>query len=142
MTIIKHRTTDFPSVFDNFFGNRWDTNWDFQPSGNVPAVNVIENNERFKLEVAIPGMTKEDIQVNIDRNLLTIEGKKETEDSKEEENYKRREFFYASFKRSFTLPDSVDQEKIIAKHEHGVLTIDLPKVDSAKVKPTRSVSIK
>lgn len=141
MTIIKRRNSDFPTVFNHFFDNFWNTDWDQPASGNVPAVNVLETNDSFKLEVAIPGMSKEDVNINIDRNVLTIEGKKETTESNEEKNYKRREFHFASFKRSFTLPETIDQEKIKATHDHGVLNIELPKVDTAKVKPTRNIKI-
>lgn len=117
----------FPSVFDDFFGNDWlETSKAFQPT--IPAVNVIEKEDSFQLDVAVPGMKKESINIDLDNDVLTVYSEqKDEKETSEEGKYTRREFHYSSFKRSFTIPESVDADNINARYEDGVLKIDLPK---------------
>lgn len=136
-----------PSLFDDFFTRDWlDSslaNW--RASGNtLPAVNVMETNEDFKIEVAAPGMKRSDFKVELDNNVLTISS--QLEDKREEKdengNYTRREFSYQSFQRSFSLPENkVQGEKITAKYVDGILHVTVPKTEEAKVKPAKQIAV-
>ncbi len=120
---------DFPTFFDNSYSGK-------------PPVNISENNDNFTIEVSAPGFSKEDIKVNIDNKTLTISSeKKEEKGNKEDSIVTRREFGYSSFKRSFTLPETVNTDKINAKYDNGVLSILIPKREEAKTKPVRTVKI-
>lgn len=90
-------------------------------------VNIKETDSTFELEVAAPGLKKEDLNVNLDNNLLTISAESKSEHQENKDQYAFQEFNYSSFRRSFQLPDNIDQNAINAKHENGVLTIVLPK---------------
>jgi HSP20 family protein len=126
---------------DKFFSDVFNTPiFNDEVKWATPSVNVIENGEAFKLEVAAPGLSKEDFKVNIDVNVLTISAEKKTEnETKEGEKYVRREFGYTSFKRSFTLPENVKSEDIKAAYENGVLNLTLPKVEVKKLLQTVEV---
>lgn len=109
---------------------------------NVPAVNVIETAEGFRIDVAAPGFKKDDFKVNLHHTNLTISATQENKtEEKEGEKYTRREFSFASFQRTFTLPTSVNTETINASYTDGILTISLPKREEAKVKPARQIKI-
>jgi len=103
----------------------------------TPAINVIETDSEYDMEMAVPGLTKEDLNVQVDENCLNIsmEKKTETEHKNEKKNYLRREFSTQQFFRSFELPENVEKEKITAKVENGVLKIALPKVVHVEKKP-------
>ena len=135
MTLIKRNpnTPAFVNLFDDFFAKDM-FNWNdknFAEFGNtLPSVNVKETNQNFDIELAVPGMKKEDFKISLDRNILTIfsEVKTETEQKDETTKYTRREFNYNSFSRSFTLPSQVvDSEKIEANYTDGILKIMIPK---------------
>ncbi len=135
----------FPAnVFEQAVGELF--NKDLSPlfRGNgfskIPAVNVVETADNYRLEVAAPGFSKEDFSVTADQDLLTISAKKE---SKTEETGKvtRREFSFEEFKRSFVLPDSVDAASISASYENGVLNVVLAKKAEAKPVPVRTIEI-
>ncbi|NBC82543.1 MAG: Hsp20 family protein [Bacteroidetes bacterium] len=145
--LLARRNSDWmPGIFDEFFGNTWDN---FLTPANrtqtsVPAVNVKEDNDKFHVEVAAPGMNKDDFKVHLENNVLTISSEKEIrdEDKDEQGNYTRREFSYTSFKRSFTLPENqIDVDNIKANYKDGVLSLALPKKEEAKVKPVKEISI-
>lgn len=148
MSIVKFRNGNsfpgVPSLWDNFFGRDL---FDFEnasPSGTtLPAVNIKENQEDFQVEVAAPGMKKSDFRIELDNNLLIISSEKEenNEESDKDGYYSRREFSYQSFKRTFTLPGTVEGEKINAKYDDGVLRIVIPKKEEAKQKPARQIEI-
>jgi HSP20 family protein len=111
---------------------------------NVPAVNVVEHADGFRIEVAAPGLKKENFKLNLNHNNLTISASQESQKEeldKSNEKYTRREFSYSSFQRTFTLPTSVDADKIQAAYTDGILKIDLPKREEAKVKPPRQIEI-
>ncbi len=105
-----------------------------------PAANVIETDDSYKLELAVPGMSKKDIQINVEKDVLTISAEK-TDEINEGETYKRRGFNYNKFSRSFTLSDKIDVQNIKASFKNGVLTITLAKKDEAKEIPARSIEI-
>lgn len=108
---------------------------------NVPAVNIKETDNQFEIEVAAPGLTKEDFRVTLDKNILTVTSEKESKQDEEKENFMRKEFSYNSFSRSFSVPEIVDVEKINASHKNGVLIIGLPKHDEAKMKLHKEITI-
>ena len=109
----------------------------YQHSGcnyNRPAANIIENENDFSIELAVPGMSKEDFNIKLEDDILTISSEQKEMEEKDEKNFTRREFRYDGFSRSFTLPEIVDQEKIKADYKNGVLNLMLPKSKEAKVK--------
>jgi HSP20 family protein len=108
---------------------------------STPAVNIIETDDDFKLEVAAPGLAKEDFKINVDNDLLTVSAEKKNENNEKNSRYTRKEFSYVSFTRSFTLPELVDAEHIRASYESGVMTLTLPKREEAKPKPAREIKI-
>ena len=114
------------------------------PESNMPAVNVKEDDNEFNIEVAAPGLKKDDFSVNVDNDRLTIsaERKDEKKDNDEEGNYTRKEFSYQSFQRSFQLPDNVvDADKIKANYNDGVLNVNIPKREEARPKPAKEIKI-
>lgn len=136
----------FPGLFDHLTRDWLDwTNSNYSSSGtNIPAVNIRETQEGFEVEMAAPGMSKKDFNIELDNNLLTISSEKQHEnEQKENERFTRREFSYQSFKRSFSLPkDVVDADKIAARYENGVLQLHIPKKEEAKPRPPKQISIK
>jgi len=131
------------SLFDRFFSNDVFNRDYSETNTTLPSVNIKETEDKFGVEVAVPGFEKEDFNIELNNNELTISSeKKEKHEDKEDERYTRREFSYQSFRRSFTLPDTVDGEKISAKYTNGVLHVDIPKREEAKPKPARLIEIK
>lgn len=128
----------FPSLFNDFFDRFWASD---ETSQWVPAVNVIERPDDYRLEVAAPGMNKEDFRVEVDNGVLSISGERREERKDENENLARREFYYGSFRRAFTLPDGADPNKVSATYQNGILTVTLPKMEEAKRKPKKQVEI-
>lgn len=140
MLPIMNRSQWLPEVFNDFF------NTDFMPkaSATAPAINVIESDKDYTVELAAPGMKKEDFKVNIndDGNLvIKMEQKKEQNEEDKSRHYLRREFSYGKFEQTLLLPDDVEKDQIAARVEHGVLTIDLPKIAAAQKKPARQIDI-
>lgn len=132
--------TNYPTLFD-FLEDFWDSKNLPSNQMNMPAVNVSENNEEFKIDVAAPGFEKNDFNLNIENNVLTISSEKQFEEKKDEDNICRREYMYGSFQRSFSLPTTVDTENINAKYENGILKISIPKREEAKSKPPKRINI-
>ena len=131
----------YPSFVSRFFDDDFFRR--FAENDELPAVNVKENKKEFKLEVSMPGFRKEDINIEVDNNILTITTQKEEQKENEDKDEKilRREFTSSSFARSFTLPDNINTEKIEAKDKHGVLTIKLPKSEKAKEDTVKRIAI-
>ena len=136
----------FPSVFDDFFKpwNEWFANGGIPGKPlTVPAVNVVENSNEYKVSLAVPGMKKSDFEIGVQGNMLTISSEKEQTKEEKDEQYTRKEFSYSSFSRSFSLPEDVKQDKIEAVYEEGVLKISLPKREEAKAKTiSKHIAIK
>lgn len=128
---------NFPTLFGNVFGK--DFNELFAPVNltnyGVPAVNIVEGESGFRLEVAAPGLKKEDFKINLENNVLSISAQKEQKNEETTEKYTRKEFSFNSFRRSFTLPNTIDGEKIAATYTDGVLNVELPKKEEAKKTP-------
>ena len=147
MTLIKRTHGLFPGVpsfFDDFISkNAFDwSNANNAYGASLPAVNIKEDVNNFELEVAVPGMKKNDFKIELENDVLVISAEKEENDEQSDVNYSRREFSYSSFKRTFTLPENkVDGDKVNAKYEDGVLHVTLPKKEEAKPKPVRSIKI-
>jgi HSP20 family protein len=134
------KVTTFPTFFDAFLqetGGRTS----HAPVNSFPAVNVIENTDLFEIRLAAPGLSKQEFKVNIHDNTLVISAEKKEETNQESEKYTRKEFNYSSFKRSFTLPESVDTDKIEASYLDGILNLTLPKKEEAKPKEPRFIEI-
>lgn len=121
----------------------FDRNWlrSSETRPMMPAVNISEKEDDFMLELAVPGMQKSDFKINLDNNVLTISSEKEDESEEKTEKYSRREFCYSSFSRSFTLPKSINFDKIKADYKDGVLKVNLPKREDAKVALNRQIEI-
>jgi len=133
-----------PSIFNSFFDD------DFAgltPAKQFasPAVNVLEDDKEYQIELAAPGMTKNDFKVRLENDnelVISLEKKEEHKEEKHKKNYLRREFSYASYRQTFIVPDEVEIEKIAAKMEDGVLKISLPKKEEVvKVPATRQIEI-
>ena len=129
-----------PSIFNDFFDN----DWMVKANATAPAVNVIENEADYKVEVAAPGMTKEDFNVQLaEDNQLVITMEKKNESKDEDKKYLRREFSYSRFQQTMILPDDVEKDHISASVNNGVLTIDLPKkTQEEKEKVCKCIEIK
>jgi HSP20 family protein len=132
-----------PSWFDDFLGNSFGSEFmsNFNTGITLPAVNVLDAANEFIVEMAVPGLNKSDFDINIDNHVLSIGVEKETEHNEEKENYTRREFGYSSFKRTFSIPESVEVDKISASYNDGIMKVVLPKRDEAKKKPIKSIKI-
>ncbi len=143
MPIRKYNNQNWlPSIFNDFFDN----DWMVKANATAPAINVIENEKDYKVEVAAPGMTKHDFNIHLgDDNelVITMEKKNESkEEDKENKKYLRREFSYSKFQQAFVLPDDVEKDKISANVSDGVLTIELPKsTPEEKAKVNRVIEI-
>lgn len=136
----------FPSMFERFFeGDMMDWNRGNFADRNatLPAVNVIENDDEYRIEVAAPGLKKSDFNLNFENGRLTISSERKDErQEKSGDRFNRREFWYQSFQRSFTLSENVvNTGKISARYEDGILYITLPKRDEVKPKPAKAIKI-
>ncbi len=138
MTLVRFNnrpaTRPFNNLMDDFFtgmpsllGNELTT-----ANQRLAPVNIAENENGFVLELAAPGFQKEDFRIHLDQHTLTVSAEKKVEAAKEQEKQVRREFRIQSFKRSFTLDEKIDAQRIVAKYLNGVLTVNLPKVESVK----------
>ena len=107
----------------------------------VPAVNIAENDNEFHIELAVPGLKKEDFKINLDKNILTVSAEKKSENTEETRKFSKREYSYNSFVRSFTLPDSVDHSKIEADYTDGILKLTVAKREEAKFQ-SREIAVK
>lgn len=129
-----------PFYMPNFFDD------DFSPvlnnrTSSMPAVNIREDEKNFILNLAIPGMDKKDLKIDINEDVLTISSESKTETTEERDEYKKKEFNYSSFCRSFYIPENVNRDKIEANYKDGILTVSLPKMEEEKKNLSRQVSI-
>ena len=126
-------------IFNTSLGNEFLSN--FNTGITLPAVNILDNPDEFVVEMSVPGMKKSDFDINIENQILAISAENKTEDREETSNFTRREFGYSSFRRTFSLPKTVEVEKISAKYEEGILKVILPKLDEAKKKPAKQIKV-
>lgn len=134
-----------PTYWDDFFNDNFFKSVNtINCNGSSPAVNVIEDEKQYRIDVAVPGMPKNDFRIDLDDDVLTISSQKTETDEADESNnprYMRREFSYSTFKRSFQLPDSIDQENIKASHDAGILSIQLSKKEEVIQKAPKQIEI-
>jgi HSP20 family protein len=133
--LTRNGSETLPTVFDDFFRpwNEWfNTGNVFGRTLNVPAVNITDNKDDFLVSLAVPGMKKDDFNIDVNGNMLTISCENEGEKEDKTSKYTRKEYNYSSFSRSFTLPEEVNKEKIDARYQDGVLKLSLPKKEEAK----------
>ncbi|WP_346861134.1 Hsp20/alpha crystallin family protein [uncultured Draconibacterium sp.] len=145
-TLFNNDYTSLPSLLDKFFGGNlmdWNTRNYAGSNSTLPAVNVKENDNEFLIDVAAPGLEKNDFKLNYDNGRLTISSEKsENKEEKEGEVLTRKEFSYQSFQRTFTVPETfVNAEKISAKYNNGILHVTLPKREEIKPKPAKQIKI-
>ena len=139
-------SNQMPSLFDRFLENDlfdWSNRNYSNTNTTLPAVNIKEDEDGFEVEMSAPGLDKKDFKIELNNSVLTISSEKKIEnETKEGQQFSRREFSYQSFSRSFSLPESAESEKIEAKYENGILTVNIPKKEEAKPKPTKQIEIK
>jgi HSP20 family protein len=141
MNLIRKQPPFFPSLIDDFIN----TDWNLKVpsfSSTVPAVNIKELDSQFEIELAVPGMKKDDFEIEVEDGVLSISSTQEEEQVNEKGKFTRREFSYSSFRRSFTLPDSVDPTKIDATYKEGVLLVLLPKHKESQPQPKKLIKIR
>ena len=140
-TIKRQSSNWLPTIFNDFFNDEWFP----MRSTTVPAINVKEYEKEFVIELAVPGMTKDDFRVHVndkDQLVVSVEKKKESKDEDKDAKFLRREFNYTRFEQTLLMPENVDREKITAKVCSGVLHITLPKLENFPAKePTRVIEI-
>src|SRR5690606_5042435 len=141
MSLVRRNSSLFPSFLDDMARPDWFGGLE-RLGDTVPAVNIKEQDKSFSVELAVPGMKKEDFKIELDKDMLTVSAEISSESESEDEAlYSRREFKYASFKRVFTLPKAIDKDQINASYTDGVLNLTLPKLEAAIPAPKRLVEI-
>ena len=141
MLPVLNRNSWMPEVFNDFFTNDFMT----RANATAPAINVKESDREYTVELAAPGLKKEDFNVNIDRdgNLhIHMESKNESKEENKKSHYLRREFSYSKFEQTLLLPDDVDKDGIEAKVNDGVLTVSLPKLEKVAEKTVKQIEVK
>ena len=142
MTLIRRNpnSTLFPEWLEDLFPEEF-SNFTQKRVAKVPLVNVFETDDAYRIELAVPGMKKEDITINLDKDVLTISAENEIAEYNEKERLTKEEYSYLNFSRAFTLPKTADKEKISAKSEDGILKISIMKKEIEKVKSSRVIEI-
>ena len=143
MTMVKYNNRRLPvfgSLFDDIFTRSFADEYESATSISRPAVNINETANSFQVEVAAPGFDKKDFKVEVDNKQLIISGNMAV-DKTDKVHYTKQEFVHASFKRRFTLPDTVKESKITGEYVNGILKLTLPKMEEAVVQPAREVKI-
>ena len=139
MRIVKYNNNNvFPSLMNEFFNDEFGLNF-FNRNYSVPSVNSIENNDSFEIDLAVPGMKKEEFSIELNDKVLVISS--ESSNNIENDKMRLNEFNFSSFQRSFRVPHSVDQDKIKANYKNGILKIKLPKRKESISKPNRVINI-
>lgn len=137
----KNNPNWLPNIFNDFFDN----DWMVKANATAPSINVIESDKDYQVEVAAPGMTKEDFNIHLNENsnlVISMEKRQTNEDDNQNKRYLRREFSYSKFEQALILPDNVVKEKIKANVSNGVLTITIPKQTSEeRIKVNRVIEI-
>ena len=145
MTLIRTSNRLYPSVFNHLFNRElvdWNNAGFSSEDSTLPAVNILEDENRIQIEVAAPGMKKEDFKIDLEHNRLTVSAEISSEDTESGEKYSRKEFSYRSFRRLFNIPvETIDGEQIQAAYKDGILLVTLPKREELKPKPARAIEI-
>jgi len=147
MSLVKREnySPTWSGFFNDFLNRDW-FDWNTQnyslTNTTIPAVNIKEAEDEFEVDMAAPGMSREDFKIELNNSVLTISSEKQSEnETREGRNVTRREFSYQAFSRSFTLPAIVDTDHITAKYENGILKVDIPKKEEAKPKPMKQIQV-
>ena len=139
MRIVKYNNNNvFPSLMNEFFNDDLGMNF-FKRGHSVPSVNSVENNDSFEIDLAVPGMKKDDFTIELNDKILVISSDNSNYD--QNERTRLNEFNYSSFQRSFRVPESVELDKIKANYKNGILKIKLPKRKDSITKPNRVIEI-
>lgn len=141
MNLLRKQSPFFPSLVDEFVNRDWNLELP-SFSTTVHAVNIIEKEAEYKIELAVPGMRKDHFEIEMEEGILSISANQDEEKTSEKGKFTRREFSYNSFRRSFTIPESVDPAKIDANYTEGVLFISLPKRKEALPQPKKLINIR
>ena len=145
MTLIRTNNRFYPSVFNQLFNRElvdWSNAGFSSDDSTLPAVNILEDDNHIQIEVAAPGMKKEDFKIDLDNNRLTVSAEVSTENSESGERYSRKEFSYRSFRRLFNIPvETINGDQIQATYKDGILLVTLPKREELKPKPARAIEI-
>lgn len=131
----------FPDFFSRMFSDDFDNYFGKANCGYLPAANVIESENAFEVEFAIPGMSKDDFKIGVENNILTVSAEKEEQKEEKDKHYTRKEFTYGSFTRSFSLPRTINLDGIAGAYENGILKVTLPKKEEAKTQLSREIKI-
>ncbi|WP_035643992.1 Hsp20/alpha crystallin family protein [Flavobacterium sp. ASV13] len=142
----KKKNSNGLGIFEDFFTDRFLDIPSFfafanQNGASMPQANIIENNADFEIEIAAPGLTSKDFKAEIKNGVLNISAQKEEESEQEDKNFRKKEFSFTSFSRSFVLPENIAEDKIDAKYNNGVLKLTLPKKKSSPEKPVQQIAI-
>lgn len=140
MNLIRKQAPFFPSLVEDYLHQDW--NFKTPSSASMPAVNIKELDNQFEIDLAVPGKKKSDFEIEVEDALLSISSTTKEEQHTEKAKFTRREFSYNSFKRTFTIPDSVDPSNIEAQYSEGVLKLRLPKRKEALPQPKKFVKIR
>ncbi len=145
MTLVKFGKEQKNGLVNPFFNDVYsllnDSFLNERHASTVPAVNISESENGFEVALAVPGLKKEDIKINLDKNVLSVSAEKKTETTDENKKYSKREYNFSSFSRSFTLPQSADSSKIEAAYVDGILTLNIAKKEEAKFQ-SREITLK
>ena len=146
MTLVKSNKKEelFPGMlsdffdYDRFFGNRF---FEKEINQSLPAVNIKEDGKQFDIEFAAPGFSKSDFKIGVEQNVLTVSAEKNEEKSEDKKRFTRKEFNYTSFSRSYTLPQTVNADKIAANYVDGLLHLQIPKKEEMKTLPKTEIKV-
>jgi HSP20 family protein len=141
--------TSLPALFNDFFSDpffggslsTFPTSFFSGSATRLPSANIEETNTEFLVELCVPGLKRDDIKIDLEEGVMTIKSEKEEEKKENQNHMKRREFSYSSFSRSFSLPENVDEDKINAKYEDGILKVSIPKKEISTRKPKKEIKI-
>lgn len=133
---LDNRFLDLPGMFDfdGYFSK-------LGLAAKMPSANITENNEAYTIQLAAPGLEKKDFKIEFENNILTVSSQKEQETNEDKDNYRRREFSYQSFSRSFELPQNSDPDKIDAIYQDGILKLTLPKKEVSLPAPKKQIAV-
>lgn len=142
MTMMKFNpTTPFADLFEDLFGKESTEKMDRRNYECAPSTNILESTENFQLQMAVPGVNKKDIKIDLEKNVLNISSEKSAQEKDNDDiKFTRREFLYGTFCRSFTLPETIDVDKISADVKDGILTVTLPKKEETRVSKEIKIS--
>lgn len=141
MLVVKNKKWNYPSMIDQFFNRDFNHLMGIDHESMMPHVNIMEDEASFRIDVAAPGLTKEDLHIQLENEIITISAEKKNESEAKTGNYLKKEFSYHSFKRSFNLPENVNTGGIQASYENGVLKVILPKMEKNQKPSMQTIAI-